>query len=67
MAATIIDGKIVAEQVKARVKTEVQELKAKCGVTPGLATVLIGERPDSKVYVASKQKSCQELGMNSFG
>lgn len=67
MTAKIIDGKIVSEQVKARVKTEVEELKAKKGITPGLATVLIGERPDSKAYVASKQKSCAELGMNSFG
>lgn len=67
MTAKIIEGKIVSEQVKARVKTEVEELKAKKGITPGLATVLIGERPDSKAYVASKQKSCQELGMNSFG
>lgn len=67
MTAKIIDGKIVSEQVKARVKTEVEELKAKKGITPGLATVLIGERPDSRVYVASKQKSCADLGMNSFG
>lgn len=67
MTAKIIEGKIVSEQVKARVKTEVEELKVKKGITPGLATVLIGERPDSKAYVASKQKSCQELGMNSFG
>jgi len=67
MTAKIIDGKIVSEQIKVRIKTEVEELKAKKGVTPGLATVLIGERPDSKAYVASKQKSCADLGMNSFG
>ncbi len=67
MPAQIIDGKVISDQVKSRVKTEVIELKAKCGITPGLATVLIGERPDSKVYVSSKQKSCEELGMNSYG
>ncbi len=67
MTAKLIDGKVVSEQVKAQVKTEVGELKAKCGITPGLATVLIGERPDSKVYVSSKQKSCEDLGMNSYG
>lgn len=67
MTAQIIDGKVVSEQVKTRVKTEVAELKAKYGITPGLATVLIGERPDSKAYVSSKQKSCEDLGMNSYG
>lgn len=67
MTAQLIDGKMVSDQVKARVKEQVAELKAKYGITPGLATVLIGERPDSKAYVASKQKSCEELGMNSYG
>lgn len=67
MTAQIIDGKVISDQVKTRVKSEVAELKVKCGITPGLATVLIGERPDSKVYVSSKQKSCEELGMNSYG
>lgn len=65
--ATLIDGKAVAESVRARVKAEVAELKASRGITPGLATVLVGENPASKVYVASKQKMCEELGMNSFG
>jgi 5,10-methylene-tetrahydrofolate dehydrogenase/methenyl tetrahydrofolate cyclohydrolase len=67
MTAQIIDGKVISDQVKTRVKGEAAELKAKCGIIPGLATVLIGERPDSKVYVSSKQKSCEELGMNSYG
>jgi methylenetetrahydrofolate dehydrogenase (NADP+) / methenyltetrahydrofolate cyclohydrolase len=67
MTAQIIDGKVISEQVKTRVKNEVAELKAKCAITPGLATVLIGERPDSRVYVSSKQKSCEDLGMNSYG
>ena len=65
--ATLIDGKAVAESMRARVKAEVAELKASHGITPGLATVLVGENPASKVYVASKQKMCEELGMNSFG
>jgi methylenetetrahydrofolate dehydrogenase (NADP+)/methenyltetrahydrofolate cyclohydrolase len=65
--ATIIDGKAVAASVQAHVKAQVEELKIKYGITPGLATVLIGENPASKAYVASKQKMCQELGMNSLG
>src|SRR5581483_1094368 len=67
MTATIIDGKAVAETVKDKVKEGVEYLKTEYNVTPGLATVLVGERPDSQVYVASKQKACQELGMNSYG
>jgi methylenetetrahydrofolate dehydrogenase (NADP+) / methenyltetrahydrofolate cyclohydrolase len=67
MTATLIDGKAVAEDVKQKVKEGVEYLRGEYNITPGLATVLVGERPDSKVYVASKQKSCAELGMNSYG
>jgi methylenetetrahydrofolate dehydrogenase (NADP+)/methenyltetrahydrofolate cyclohydrolase len=67
MTAKLIDGKAVAASVQARVKEEVEMLKSKHGITPGLATVLVGENPASKTYVASKQKMCAELGMNSVG
>ncbi len=67
MTATIIDGKLVAEQVKARVHDDAEMLKSRCGIVPGLATVLVGENPASQMYVASKQKTCNELGMNSVG
>lgn len=67
MTATLIDGKLVAEAVKTKVKDGVTYLKSEYNLTPGLATVLVGERPDSKAYVASKQKACADLGMNSFG
>lgn len=67
MTATLIDGKAVAESVKQKVKEGVEYLKSEYNLTPGLATVLVGERPDSKAYVASKQKACQELGMLSVG
>lgn len=67
MTATIIDGKAVAESVKNQVKDSVAYLKTEYNIVPGLATVLVGERPDSKVYVASKQKACADLGMNSYG
>lgn len=67
MTATLIDGKAVAEDVKNKVKEGVAYLKSEYNLTPGLATVLVGERPDSKAYVASKQKACADLGMNSYG
>ncbi len=66
MSATLIDGKAVAEDVKKKVQENVTYLKTEYNITPGLATVLVGERPDSRVYVASKQKACADLGMNSY-
>lgn len=66
MAAVLIDGKKVAEDIRQSLKKEVEELKAK-GVVPGLAVVLVGENPASKKYVASKEKTCGEVGINSFG
>lgn len=66
MAAVLIDGKKVAEDIRQSLKKEVEELKAK-GIVPGLAVVLVGENPASKKYVASKEKTCGEIGINSFG
>ncbi|MCE1254485.1 MAG: bifunctional methylenetetrahydrofolate dehydrogenase/methenyltetrahydrofolate cyclohydrolase FolD [Anaerolineae bacterium] len=67
MAAQILDGKKVAEQIRSEVKAGVAE-RVKTGKSvPGLATVLVGDNPASHVYVASKQKACQEVGINSFG
>ncbi len=60
----IIDGKIISAAVKERVKTEVEALKAK-GVTVGLAVIIVGEDPASKVYVANKKKACEALGIIS--
>lgn len=64
MAARIIDGKAIAASVRARIAGQVEELKDK-GITPGLAVVLVGEDPASKVYVGMKKKMCLELGMYS--
>lgn len=61
---TIIDGKAVSAKVLSECAQEVEELKEQ-GVTPGLAVVLVGEDPASKVYVGSKVKTCGELGMHS--
>jgi methylenetetrahydrofolate dehydrogenase (NADP+)/methenyltetrahydrofolate cyclohydrolase len=52
--AKLIDGKAYAEGLRARIAKAVQELKAKHGLTPGLAVVLVGEDPASKVYVATR-------------
>lgn len=64
MAATIIDGRKVAEQVKADLKERVDTIRVK-GIVPGLAAVLVGDYPPSKIYVNMKAKACQRLGLNS--
>lgn len=61
---TLIDGKEVAAKVMEECREEIAALKA-AGITPGLAVVLIGEDPASKVYVNSKVKKCAELGLYS--
>jgi methylenetetrahydrofolate dehydrogenase (NADP+)/methenyltetrahydrofolate cyclohydrolase len=65
MAAKIIDGKAVAAQVRAEVAAEVAKLKAEHGFVPGLAVVLVGEDPASKVYVKNKGQQTVEVGMHS--
>ena len=64
--AKIIDGKAYAEGLRARIGKAVTALKAEHGLTPGLAVVLVGEDPASKVYVANKAKQTVEVGMNSW-
>ena len=59
-----IDGKLVAARVLEECKVEIEELKCK-GIVPGLAVVLIGNDPASKVYVGSKVRKCKELGLYS--
>jgi methylenetetrahydrofolate dehydrogenase (NADP+)/methenyltetrahydrofolate cyclohydrolase len=66
MAATIIDGKAFAADVRARVGQHVARLKADHGLVPGLAVVLVGEDPASQVYVRNKGKQTAEAGMASF-
>ena len=63
--AQIIDGKVTAERLRAEVAAEVAELKAKHGLQPGLAVVLVGEDPASQVYVASKSRKAKECGFHS--
>jgi methylenetetrahydrofolate dehydrogenase (NADP+)/methenyltetrahydrofolate cyclohydrolase len=66
MTAEIISGKEVAQAIRAELSEEVAELKAKHGVVPGLATVLVGDNPASVSYVTAKNKACADLGMKSF-
>jgi methylenetetrahydrofolate dehydrogenase (NADP+)/methenyltetrahydrofolate cyclohydrolase len=62
----IIDGRAVAQEVRDRVKREVEELVAGGGPQPGLATILVGDDPASQIYVRNKHEKSREAGMTSF-
>jgi len=64
MSANIISGKAVSDSIRESIKQEAAELTAQ-GIRPGLAVILVGEDPASKVYVGSKEKACQQLGFHS--
>ena len=61
----IIDGKKVSAEVKASVKELTDALKAEHGITPGLAVVIVGDDPASRVYVNNKKKACEAVGFRS--
>ena len=61
----IIDGKKVSAEVKANVKKLTDELKETHGITPGLAVVIVGDDPASRVYVNNKKKACEAVGFIS--
>ena len=65
MTALIIDGKAFAARLRTRIAAEVANM-AERGITPGLAVVLVGEDPESQVYVRSKGRMTREVGMESF-
>lgn len=65
MTAQLIDGKLIGQQVRDEIAEKVAKRLAAGKSKPVLATVLVGDRPDSAAYVASKGKACQELGMGS--
>lgn len=67
MSAQIIDGKAIAASVREEVAVEVSRMIEAGLPRPGLATVLVGDNPASKVYVGSKQKACAQAGIESFG
>ena len=62
----IINGKEISQKIRQQLKEKVALLSQQKGKIPGLATILVGEDPASKVYIASKIKACQEIGMKSF-
>ena len=64
MTAKIIDGEAIAAEVRNEVKVGVDELKAS-GITPCLAAVLVGDVPASQVYVRTKRKACEHVGLSS--
>lgn len=61
----IIDGKSIAEAIRAELKAEVQSLTEKVGRPPGLGVILVGDDPASKVYVRNKRRACEELSIFS--
>ena len=64
--AQLIDGKAVSAKVKEQVRLETQALIEKHGITPGLAVVIVGNDPASRVYVNNKKKACEAVGFKSF-
>ena len=64
MSAKIIDGKAVSAEVKAAVAAETAQLKEK-GIVPGLAVIMVGDDPASRVYVNNKKKACAAVGFHS--
>lgn len=65
MSAKIISGRAVAEEIRAEIRADVARLRDESGVTPGLATVLVGEDPASQMYVGMKNKTAAEMGIHS--
>jgi len=67
MTAQLIDGTAIAATIQAELTAEVAALQARHGLTPGLATVLVGNNPASQTYVKMKQKRAAEVGIHSVG
>lgn len=66
MTAKMIDGKAIAQEIKAEVRRGVDGLVARGGRAPGLAVVMVGDNPASRVYVRNKRRSCDECGIASY-
>jgi len=64
VSATVLDGLKIRDEIQRELETEIRGLKSS-GVTPGLAAVLVGENPASQIYVRSKVKACESLGLYS--
>ncbi len=66
MSATVLDGKSLAQEIRAEIADQVAEFTRKGGAVPCLAAVLVGEDPGSQVYVRNKEKACKKAGMRSL-
>ena len=64
MTARILDGKAIAQEMRAELASEIAELKSK-GVTPGLGVLLVGDNPASRSYVTGKERACEDVGIFS--
>ncbi len=62
---TIIDGKKISDEIKAELKTKIERTKSEGLGIPGLVAILVGDNPASRVYVNSKRKACEKIGMKS--
>lgn len=65
MDATIIDGKLIAQEIRAELAPRIQTLTNR-NIVPGLAVILVGEDPASVSYVTAKEKACSDIGLHSF-
>jgi methylenetetrahydrofolate dehydrogenase (NADP+)/methenyltetrahydrofolate cyclohydrolase len=65
MTARIIDGKAVARHLRTEYRARVQQLKEQHGLQPGLAVILVGDNPASKLYVSNKVRACEDVGIRS--
>lgn len=66
MTAKIIDGVAIGKAIRAQCRLDVEELKRRSGISPGLAVILVGDNPASAIYVRNKIRACQEVGIASF-
>ncbi len=64
--AEIIDGKLVSKKLRDGLTADIADFKARIGVTPGLAVIMVGDNPASAVYVRNKHKACGEVGIRSY-
>ena len=63
--AIIMDGKALSAKIRTQIREQTAELEAETGIKPGLAVIIVGEDPASKIYVRNKAKACEEVGFKS--
>lgn len=64
--AELIDGKLVSEKLRKDIADETREFSEKYGILPGLAVIIVGDDPASKIYVRNKKRACDQVGFNSY-